>query len=380
MNRPEQVSAQPCRGPHDRGPWNDPDPSNIRAHAVYPYPVQSASRCATSMSPFGAYPLEHMLYSARLMGLPQASSPAALHLMQHHLADPRQQWLGHPQMWPPGIGPQQPSQPWRGRLCGGCPPPVHGAYPHMPGGMLQQYHAQPWRQPHPPPGDPPGYPQQDQASRGSQGEHAESPSRPANGLAVMANGRSRNGSSSSISSSSRHQTTPHVSQLRASAPSFPTPVSAAASTNPSQPPAARHHLPEPLQIHPHDPHVAVTTGPQIRAAQQRALKKKAKLQKALGEVSAGGTGAGTTAAQSPAAAPCSSPSEQAAGGKPRPATTGDKAQAAGDPADDAVLEGHGNDSESQSSEAADLAEAVSHLPKPGTGTQAISCTWHFNFP
>ena len=359
MNWPEQVSAQPCRGAYDRGPWNDPDPSNAGAHAVYPYPVQPASRCATRMAPFGAYPLEHMLYSARLIGHPPASSPGALYLMQHHLADPRQQWPAHPQMWPPGTGPQQPLQSWRGRVCGDWLPTAYGTYPHMPAGMLQPYHAQPWRQPHPPPGDPPTPPQQDHASRGFQGGQAGSASRHQNGFVEFSAE-----SSSNSSSSSRHRPNPHLSQLRASAPSFPAPLSAAASTDPSPSPAA--HSPmvsEAPHPHHHNLNAALANGPVVRAAQLRALKKKPKMQKALGEVPADAAAAAQSTAAS-ATASHSSLGRQAACRNSSPATSGDTTHAAGDHGHDAVLEGHDNDAGSQSSEAADLAEAVSHLLLP----------------
>ena len=303
------------------------------------------------MSPFGNYPLEHMLYSARLMGHPQASSPAALYLMQHHLADPRQQWPAHFQMWPPGIGLQQPPHSWCGRS---CPPTVHGAYPHMPTGMLQPYHFQSRRQPHPPPGDPPRQPQQDQASRGSQREHAESSSRHQDEPAVTDD----SSSSSSTSSGRKHSLTPHVSQLRASAPSFPNPVSAAASSHPSQSPAACYPLPEAPQVYHNLSAAAVTHGPQIRAAQQRALKKKPKLQKALTEVPADAAAASLSTTASSAASH-GSLAGQAAYGKPSPAAAGSTPHAPGRHSDDAAPQGHGDGSESENSEAADLAEAVS---------------------
>ena len=337
--------------------WNYPIPYNAGPHTLYPHPGHSNPRTIPSISPFGTHPLEQMLYTPGLSGHPPMLPPGAVYLMQSHpSADPRQQWPAHPQVWPPGIGFQQPSQSWCGRLCGSYPP-AHGAYPHSPASMLQ---SQQWRQPHPPPGDPPGHLQQGQSRRGPHGGHhgPASMRQPENGLAVNENSSSSSGGSSSLRS-------PHTSQLRASAPSFPIPpAGGAAAPTHCQPTSAQHPLPEAQ----HTPHqslsTALTNGPQARAAQLRALKKKAKLQQAPSQVAAGAAAAAPT---DPAeAASCSSPISQAACSAGSPATAGGSPRAGGR-LSHAISPDRGGDSESESSEAADLAEAVrmTHCPSNG---------------
>ena len=356
MSQPEQIISQqyshshrhPARWSTDRNQWMPAAHGLVPGHPPCPAPAHLSSRGPAA---FSNQPPGQMLYAP---SCPAAMPPGPVYLMQPHPADRSQPWAAHTGPWLPGHAMQAP-QSW-------CGPPV-SSYPN--GGPHTAYvapmsgcYSAPWGMHHQPAGGLSRCPEPDSAGRRMPNDSV--PASVPGGFAArnISSNRSRG---------------PQSSQLRASAPSFPNPEPTA---NPPLALAAAPHW------HPVPPFCTLEQGYYNPLHSMEGLPQDAtRVRPATAQPKASGKKIKGQKVPAPTASEGASTSlhdHLAVGGSSHagPAMPASKAQQRSHAhkaplpslVQQAVGHGHGataatasRDAESDTSEAADLAEAVSHL-------------------